>query len=142
MPFETPITDNILLGDDAILFSTASLGTDFGEIMKCELERTGKEIESENNKGGLRALILANPGFALSMDVTFDINVDPPGPGDAIVFPYAGVTGRVLFGAKISWESKSERKLSFKAAYWDSMGVSDVLPGFSIDDAGVSTALA
>ena len=123
MGFNTNIPGHVLIGDEDIIFGTASLGDEFGEINKCDLERTGKQIEVENNRLGLRALIIANPGFALDLEVTFDAGVSPPGIGDPILFPYADVVGRVLEGAKIMWEKGTQRKLSFKAAHWDSMAI-------------------
>lgn len=145
MGFNTNIPGHVLIGDEEIIFGTASLGDDFGEILKCNLERTGKQIEIENNRNGLRALILANPGFALDMEVTFDATVEPPAMGDPIVFPYAGVIGRVLEGAKISWGSKEQRKLSFKAAHWDSMAVVDgdtlTNPAYSVALDGTATPI-
>lgn len=147
MSFNTNIPGHVLIGDEDIVFGTVMLGEDFGEITKCDLERTGKQIEIENNRNGLRALIIANPGFSLNLETTFDASVEPPAIGDPITFPYAGVIGRVLEGAKITWESKGSRKLSFKAAHWDSMAVdngSGVLtnPAYNISTAGVSTPIA
>lgn len=145
MPFETNIPGHILIGDEDVIFGTAMLGDDFGEIRKCDLERTGKETEVENNRGGFRAYILSNPGFALDLEVEFDAQVEPPAIGDPIVFPYAEVEGRVLTGAKISWTSNGTRKLTFKAAHWDAMAV-DVggtltNPAYSVAVDGSTTAI-
>jgi hypothetical protein len=145
MGFNTNIPGHILLGDEDIIFGTAMLGDEFGEILKCDLERTGKEIEIENSRQGLRAVILANPGFALDLEVTFDATVDPPGMGDPIEFPYAGVIGRVMPGAKIMWASGAQRKLSFKAAHWDSMattvGGKLVNPAYNVALNGTTTPI-
>lgn len=145
MGFNTNIPGHVLIGDEDIIFGTAMLGEEFGEILKCDLERTGKEIEIENSRNGLRAVILANPGFALDLEVTFDASVEPPAMGDSIVFPYAEVIGRVLPGAKISWASGSQRKLSFKAAHWDSMAVvsGDTLtnPAYNVALDGTATPI-
>lgn len=146
MGFNTNIPNHVLQGDEDIIFGTASLGDDFGEINKCDLERTGKTIEIENSRLGLRALIMANPGFKLSLEVTFDAGVEPPAFGDPILFPYAGVIGRVQPGAKIMWEKGSQRKLSFEAAHWDSMAVdngSGVLtnPAYNVALDGTTTPI-
>lgn len=128
MAFNTNIDSHLLIGDEDIIFGTTALGDDFGEITKCDLERTGKEIEIENNRGGLRAFIIANPGLALNIEAIFDASVEPPGLGDPITFPYAEVEGRVMPGAKITWEAGGTRKLSFKAAYWDSLATGGSMP--------------
>ncbi len=145
MSFNTNIPGHILIGDEDIIFGTAMLGDEFGEILSCNLERTGKQIEIENNRNGLRALIIANPGFALELETTFDANVEPPAIGDPITFPYAGVIGRVLEGAKISWSTNGQRKLSFKAAHWDSMAVQIgeewTNLAYTVDAAGSATAI-
>lgn len=145
MSFNTNIPGHILLGDENIIFGTAMLGQAFGEIMKCDLERTGKTIEIENNRNGIRAVILSNPGFKLALEVTFDASVAPPAMGDPITFPYAGVIGRVMPGAKIVWSSGSQRKLSFEAAHWDSMAVSNgttlTNPAYSVALNGTTTPI-
>jgi hypothetical protein len=146
MAFNTNIPGHIILGDDKVIFGCAQLGNAFGEILKCDLERTGKTIEIENNRNGLRAVILANPGFKLTLEVTFDTSVNPPGMGDSITFPYAGIIGRVLPGAKIVWSSGSQRKLSFEAAHWDSMAVVSGLtltnPAYNVALSGTTTPIS
>jgi hypothetical protein len=141
MSFNTNIPNHVLIGDDDIIFGTSMLGDDFGQIKKCDLERTGKEIEIENNRGSLRAVILTNPGFALDLEVEFDSSVQPPAFGDPITFPYAGVIGRVMPGAKISWEAGGSRTLSFKAAHWDSMAVPTVPNGNILTNPAVRVAI-
>lgn len=144
MAFNSNIPGHILIGDDDIIFGTCMLGTEFGEITKADLERGGNEQEIPNNRGGMRAVILANPHWVLSLETTFDATVDPPEMGEEITFPYAGVKGRVMPGAKIAWEQNGSRKLSFSAKHWDAMSDGEATPGnaaFSVDASGVATPL-
>jgi hypothetical protein len=148
MSFNTNIPGHMLLGDEDIIFGTAMLGTEYGEIISCSLTRPGSEIEIENNRGGLRAVILANPHFELQLEATFDQQVEPPAMGESIVFPYAGVIGRVMPGAEITWSNRGSRMLKFTAKHWDSMAT-ETSPGSGVlenratlvDAAGVATPM-
>lgn len=144
MAFNTNIPGHILIGDDDVVFGTAMLGDDFGQILSFDLDRSGNEVEIEKNTGGLRAMIIANPAFKVDMEVEFSADVALPGLGDPISFPLAGVAGRIL-AVKAGWKSRNSRKATIKAAHWDSMAV-DVLgvptnPGYTVSAAGVATAL-
>lgn len=149
MSFNTNIPGHILIGDDNIVFGTAMLGNDFGQIATCNLQRTGNKVEVENNAGGLRAVIIANPGFELDLEVQFSSDVEVPAMGDPIVFPLAGVQGRVMEGASIKWSAKGTRMLSFKASYWDSMGTpvtvdgvtTYTMPAYTVAPDGTTTTI-
>jgi hypothetical protein len=147
MGFGTNIPGHILIGDDDIVFGTVMLGNTFGEIIKCDLDRTANEIEIEKANGGLRALILANPHFMLDLETQFSSNVTAPALGDPVTFPLAGVIGRIT-GIKPGWEAKGSRKLSIKAGHWDSMAVETGVgtgiytnPAFKVALDGTATAI-
>jgi hypothetical protein len=141
MSFNTNIPNHVLIGDEDVVFGTCMLGTVFGEIMKCDLDRSGNEIEIEKGTGGLLALIIANPKFALDLETVFTDAVTPPELGQSITFPLAGVTGRIL-SVKPGWTNKGSRMLSIKAAYWDSMDVEGTNPAFSVDLSGTTTPIS
>jgi hypothetical protein len=141
MSFNTNIPNHILIGDEDVVFGTCMLGTTFGEIMKCDLDRSANEIEIERGTGGLLALILANPKFALDLETVFTDDVTPPELGQSITFPLAGVAGRVL-SVKPGWTNKGSRMLSIKAAHWDSMNVAGANPAFKVALDGTTTPIS
>lgn len=145
MSFNTNIPGHILLGDEDVVFGTCVLGKTFGEITKCDLDRSGAEIEIENGVGGLLALIIANPAFKLDLETVFTDDITPPEIGQSITFPLAGVVGRIL-SVKPGWSNKGSRTLSIKAAHWDSMAVdvSGTLtnPAFKVALNGTTSAIS
>lgn len=120
MGFDTTYTDKalVLSDSDAIVFGTAMIGDDYGEVKSAGVKRTSDKVEIENSVGGLRALVLKKRRFELSLEVRLDADIDPPGEMDMIVFPLAGVTGRII-DPEIKWESGSARMMSFTATHWD-----------------------
>jgi hypothetical protein len=120
MGFETTYTDKalVLSDSDAIVFGTAMIGDDYGEVKSAGVKRTSDKVEIENSVGGLRALVLKKRRFELTLEVRLDSDIDPPGEMDMIVFPLAGVTGRII-DPEIKWESGSARMMSFTATHWD-----------------------
>lgn len=120
MGFETTFTDKalVLSDSDAIVFGTAMIGGDYGEVKSTSLKRTSDKVEVDNTVGGLRALILKKRRFELAMEVRLDSDIDPPGEMDMIVFPLVGVTGRII-EPEIKWESGGVRMMSFTATHWD-----------------------
>lgn len=120
MGFETTFTDKalILSDSDAIVFGTAMIGDDYGEVKSASVKRTSDKVEVENSVGGLRALILKKRRFELQLEVRLDSDVDPPGEMDMIVFPLVAVTGRII-DPEIKWESGGVRMMSFTATHWD-----------------------
>lgn len=120
MGFETTFTDKalVLSDSDAIVFGTAMIGGDYGEVKSTSLKRTSDKVEVDNTVGGLRALILKKRRFELAMEVRLDSDIDPPGEMDMIVFPLVGVTGRII-DPEIKWESGGVRMMSFTATHWD-----------------------
>ena len=120
MGFDTTFTDQalILSNSDAIVFGTAMIGDDYGEVKSTAVKRTSDKVEVENSVGGLRALILKKRRFELTLEVRCDSDVDPPGEMDMIVFPLVGVTGRII-DPEIKWESGGVRMMSLTATHWD-----------------------
>jgi len=120
MGFDTTFTDKalVLSDSDAIVFGTAMIGDDYGEVKSASVKRTSDKVEIENSVGGLRALVLKKRRFELSLEVRLDSDVDPPGEMDMIVFPVAGVTGRII-DPEIKWEAGGARMMSFTATNWD-----------------------
>lgn len=130
MGFGTNIPGHVLIGDDDVVFGTVMLGSTYGEIIKCDLERSANEIEIEKSNGALRALILANPHLMLDLETVFSADITAPSLGQPVTFPLAGVIGRIT-SIKPGWEAKGSRKLSIKAGHWDSMAV-ETEPGSGI----------
>lgn len=125
MAFETNIPGHILISEESdIVFGTCMLGEAFGEIKKCDLDRTADQETIDKCTGGLRALLLLNPRFELKLETVFDSGVTPPALGDEITFPLADVKGRVL-KSSVAWEMKGSRGLSIEATHWDSMATDD-----------------
>jgi len=124
MRTETTLQPNdvLLLGSAQPVLGTAMLGEAFGVIKRALVTRTGKRVEVVDDAENLRLLIIANPGFTLTLECCFDANVTPPGLLDAFTIPYIGVTGRVMEGMALMWEAGGERGLSIPVAQWDSMG--------------------
>lgn len=120
MALATTYPENILLGDDAVVWGTVALGTSFGQVKTATLDRDASQQEIMNNQGALRALLLTNPKFSLSFTAVFDSGVTAPGLGESASFPLAGVSGRVL-NAKVNWTENGVRELAVEASYWDSM---------------------
>lgn len=122
MAFETDIGDNLLLiGDNSIVFGTCMLGSTFGQVKSATLKRTADKDLLNNCKGNLRAAILKNARFELTLKTVFDDSVDPPGLGDEITLPLVGLTARVM-EVPIEWTEGGERMLSIDATRWDSLG--------------------
>lgn len=120
MSFATTFTDKalVLSDSDAIVFGTAMIGDDYGEVKSCSVKRDSDKVEVENSVGGLRALILKKRRFELQMEARFDSDVTAPGEMDMITFPLANVVGRIT-APEVKWESDGVRMLSFTASFWD-----------------------
>lgn len=106
---------------DQIVLGTCMLGDDYGEVKSASLVRTGQEEEILGCDKQIVAWLITNPGFELKMEARFDAGVEPPEILDAIVFPFAGVTGHVAPGAEIKWSEGGVRMLSFTAKNWDAL---------------------
>ena len=124
MAFETSIGDNLLvIGDNTIAFGTCMLGTAFGQVKSATLKRTADRDLLNNCMGNLRAAILKNARFELTLKTVFDLEIDPPGLGDLITLPLvgAGISARVM-DVQVDWSEGGERELSIDASRWDSLG--------------------
>jgi hypothetical protein len=113
-------SDLLVLGDDTLIMGTCMLGNAFGQIEDAEVSRQADKEEIENCGGNLRAVIWKKLRFEMTLNSIFDASVAPPGIGDAITIPFAGVGGTVQ-EASIKWAKGKERMLSIKATYWDAL---------------------
>jgi hypothetical protein len=105
-----------------IVFGTCMLGDEFGKVKSCGLKRNAdQEVIKKANTQGILAIILTNPKFELSLDTQFTADTEPPGIGDPIDFPLAGVTGRVL-DIDVKWEENGHRGMTISATSWDTLG--------------------
>lgn len=111
----------LVLGDALPVLGTVMLGDAFGIIKRATLVRSGKRVEITDDAQSLRLLLITNPGFEMSLECCFDLNVTAPGLLEEIDLPLVGVTGRVMEGVSVVWEEGNERMLSIPAAQWDSM---------------------
>ncbi len=122
MALETNIPGYMLMGDADTVFGAAMHDGTYGEVVKLDLTRTADLVEIDNGQGGNLAAILTKARFEMDIEVVFPADKSAPGIGDQIDFPLAGVTGNITGNIKVLWASKDARKLSFSAAYWDSIG--------------------
>lgn len=113
-------TDYLTLNPD-IVFGTAMLGRQFGVIKSASLKRTGQREEFLNDAGELRLVLIKNPGFELMLSCAFDRLVSPPGIGEKMTLPLIGVSGYVMEGVTVLWESGDERLLNIPVSSWDSL---------------------
>lgn len=124
MAFDTNLGDNLLvLGDNTIAFGTCMLGAVFGQVKSASLKRAADRDLLNNCHGNLRAAILKNARFELTMKTIFDLDVTPPGIGDTITLPYVagGLIARIM-DISIDWSEDGERELNIDASRWDSLG--------------------
>lgn len=118
MSFSTTLGDNLLaIGDNSIAFGTCMLGASFGQVKSCTLKRAHDRDLILNCKGNLRAAVLKMARLELNFKTIFDEDVEAPGLGEILTFPYAPVTGRVL-AVSIDW-GEGERTLDIEATSWD-----------------------
>lgn len=115
--------DYLVLGlaGQEIVNGTAMLGNDFGTIKSATVKRQADKEDLKNGAGNLRAVVMMNPNFELTLDTAFEASVAAPAMGAAITLPLAGVVGRVMPGAEVKWEQGKERGLSFTVSSWDSL---------------------
>jgi hypothetical protein len=122
MAFETNIPGYLLMGDADTVFGCAMHDDTYGEVTRLDLTRTADLTEIENRVGGNLAAILTKCRFELEIEMIFPSDKTAPGLGDTIEFPYADVQGNITGDIKVMWANKDARKLSFRAAHWDSIG--------------------
>lgn len=121
--FETRVPGWIEINnnDESVLFSTAQFGDSFGEITKMELSRNADTIELKGGWQQVKACILTNFSYALNLEINMKAGVTPPGPGDQITFPLAGVKGIVQPGVKLGVATNGVQTLSLQATSFDSL---------------------
>ncbi len=121
--FETRVPGWIEINnnDESVLFSTAQFGNSFGEITKMELSRDADTIELKGGWQQVKACILTNFSYSLNLEINMKAGVTPPGPGDQITFPLAGVKGIVKPGVKLGVATNGVQTLSLQATSFDSL---------------------
>lgn len=121
MALTTRYAGEIVLTDNSanLVFGTVMLGTAFGQVESASVSREADMEKLKAAGGKLLAVILSDPMFSFTVKTVFASNVTPPGIGDLIVFPLAGISGRVLPPVTIDWEKQGHRMLSIKAESWD-----------------------
>lgn len=114
----------IIIAEDPqnIVFGTVMLGDAYGEVVSATVTREA-DIEDLLAGASLLAVILRNPTFSFKFKTMFRDDVTPPGIGDLITFPLAGIQGRILPPISIDWEEKGHRQLSIEAKSWDQFEV-------------------
>ncbi len=121
--FTTGDSGSIALSPDAnISFGTLALGSSYGHVKTAGIKRAADLELIERSNGDVRAALLLNPRFELSLDCLFTLDLDATQPtiGDEIAFPLAGIYGNVL-DWDIAWEEKGHRMYKLNATSWDSM---------------------
>jgi hypothetical protein len=113
---------HIVIADDPqnIIFGTCQVGDEFGEVKSASVKRTADKEDLANAKGSLKAAVLRNPRFELTLETLFTADVAAPGLGEQIAFPLVDVVGRIL-DVEVKWEDASGRMLSITATKWDSL---------------------
>ncbi len=121
MALTTKIPGEIIIADDPdnIIFGTCMLGSTYGSVESASVKR-GADMEEIKKCGGkLLAVIMKNATFELTMKCIFTDEVDPPGLGDLIQFPLAGIKGRVVPTVDVEWEKEGQRMISINCKSWD-----------------------
>ena len=125
MSLNTTYPENyIIISDNPanIVFGTCTLGDEFGKVKSCGLKRNSdQDIIKKANNQGILAIVLTNPKFELTLDTQFTSEIEPPGIGDEIEFPLAGVVGRIL-EIDVKWEENGQRGMTITATSWDTLG--------------------
>ena len=126
MSFNTTYPGEIVIANNAtnLVYGTAMLGDAFGKVLSASVARDADKVILEA-QGSILAVVLRNPSFAFKFKVIFSADVDPPGLGDLVTFPLAGIQGRVWPGASIEWEEKGHRQLSLEVSSWDSFAATN-----------------
>lgn len=124
MSINTRYPGEIIIADDPdnIIFGTAMLGDEYGSVESASVTRDADRTEIEKSGGKLLALVLSKARFDLKFDVLFTADKEAPDMADEILFPLAGVKGRILPPIELKWEKKGQRMLSITATSFDNFG--------------------
>jgi hypothetical protein len=120
MPLETVLGQNNLSLGNAVAFGTCMLGSTFGVVKSASLKRTADRELIKGCNGNLRAVLLSNARFELSLKTAWDLAITAPGLMDAITLPLLALTARVL-DVTGEWVENGERMLTIEASHWDSL---------------------
>lgn len=110
----------VLSEDDVLVLGTCMLGDDFGEVKNAAVKRAADQSAIANCKMGLKAMLLKNPRFELTMKTRFDSDITAPGLGEPITLPMPALVARIL-DVSVEWDEDGVRMLSITATHWDSM---------------------
>lgn len=122
MAYTTRYEGQIFIADNPedLVFGTAMLGDDYGEVISASIVREA-DVSEVIAAGSLKAAILQNPKFQFEFEVMFRDSIEAPGLAEIIVFPLAGISGRVMPPVSIKWGEGQHRSLAIKVTSWDHM---------------------
>jgi hypothetical protein len=122
MALNTTYETEIVIADDPenIIFGTCMLGETYGSVESASVKRTGDREEIKKCGNKLLAIILSNLRFELTLKTLFTDDATEPDLGGSIVFPLAGIEGRIL-DITVDWEQAGQRMLSIEATSFDSL---------------------
>jgi hypothetical protein len=119
-----------------LVFGTVMLGNAYGEVESASVSREADQVVLDAAGGNILAVILQKLVFAFKFKVLFRADITPPDLADLIVFPLAGVSGRILPPISIEWEKAGHRMLSIEAQSWDSFAAVNAGAGNAYTYAG------
>lgn len=127
MSLTTRYAGEIVISDNPanLIFGTVMLGSAFGSVESASIAREADMEKLKAAGGKLLAVILSDPMFSFTLKTLFRADITPPDLADLIVFPLAGIKGRVLPPITIDWEKTGHRMLSIKAESWDSFSATE-----------------
>jgi hypothetical protein len=109
-----------VVGSDQLVIGTASLGDDYGDVIKATVKVDSDKQEVMAPNGNLRALIFSNMRKEITLETRFDADVPCPQFGDVLALPGIGVQGFIT-SATVSYDRGKERTLSISATQWDAL---------------------
>lgn len=139
MSLTTRVPGHIVIADEPanIVFSTCMIGDLFGEVESADVQRAGDIEQIKKSGNNLLAAIIADPRFELKLNTLYTADVTPPELGQTIVFPLAGIKGRIMPPIGIKWTQGGQRMLEITATSWDSLSENEGAGyAYSIDAAG------
>lgn len=95
----------------------------FGHVSDASLKRTADQEEIEECDGELRALLLRNKRYEMTMSIRVKKTLVLQELGSRLMFPVASIYGSILEW-ELKWQSKGTKMLDITATHWDSLGSS------------------
>lgn len=127
MALTTQFQGEIIIADapENIVFGTCMIGNTYGSCESASVKRTADLEELEKCGGQILAAVMRKPKFELTLKCIFTADVDPPELGELVVFPLAGISGRVVPSIDIEWEKTGQRMISINATSWDAFAANN-----------------